>query len=68
MNASYFRLAAATLVGVMLATTAVAQTDYKCDQPRTHIDRRACEAAKNGPDELRWFIERMRGIAEPGRF
>jgi hypothetical protein len=62
MNSTYFRLTAATLVGITLATTAVAGTDYKCDEPRTQIDRRACEAAKNGPDELRWFIQRVRGL------
>jgi hypothetical protein len=48
--------------GAVLTTAAVAHTNYKCNDPRTPIDRRACEAAKQGPDALRRFIERMRVI------
>jgi hypothetical protein len=62
MNANAFRLTVATMFGAMLTTVAAARTNYKCDDPRTPIDRRACEAAKQGPDALRRFIERMRVI------
>ncbi len=63
MNAIAFRFTTTALIAMTLATTAVAGTDYKCDEPRTQIDLRACEAARQGPDELRWFIQRVRGIA-----
>ena len=62
MNAKVFRLTAAAVFGAVLTTAAVAHTNYKCNDPRTPIDRRACEAAKQGPDALRRFIERMRVI------
>lgn len=62
MNATAFRFTAAALVGTALSTVAVAGTVYKCDAPSTSIDRRACEAAKQGPEALRRFIERIRVI------
>jgi len=61
MNATAFRFTVVALIGATLTTAAVAR-DYKCDEPPTQIDRRACEAAKLGPDELRRFIQRVRGI------
>jgi hypothetical protein len=62
MNATDFRFTAAAMIGMTLATTAVAGTDYKCDESPTSIDRRACDAAKQGPEALRRFIQRMRVI------
>jgi hypothetical protein len=62
MNATAFRFTAAALLGATLTTATVARADYKCDEPRTLIDRRACEAAKQGPEALRHFIERIRVI------
>ena len=61
-NATALRFAAAALFGATLSTTAVANSEYKCDQPRTPIDKRACEAAAQGPVALRRFIQRMQGI------
>ena len=51
----------ASLPGADLAATAHAE--YKCDLPPTPIDRRACEAAKEGPESLRRFIQRVEPIA-----
>jgi hypothetical protein len=50
-----------SLPGPDLAATAHAE--YKCDLPPTAIDRRACEAAKEGPDSLRRFIQGVQPIA-----
>jgi len=35
-----------------------AHAEYRCDPARTPLDQRACEAAKQGPDALRRFVER----------
>ena len=61
-NATAFRFAAAALFGAVLSSAAIASSNYKCDEPRTPIDRRACDAAAQGPEALRRFIERMRVI------
>jgi hypothetical protein len=54
----------AAVVGLLVAasvpTAALAQ--YKCDQPVTAIDKRACEQAALGPDALRHFVDRTRMI------
>jgi hypothetical protein len=50
------RLAAA-LGAVLIAGSAHA--GYRCAEPETEIDRRACAAARQGPDELRQFVQRM---------
>ena len=60
-NANAFRFAAAALFGATLSTTGVAG-EYKCNRPHTSIDQRACDAAAQGPDALRRFIQRMRVI------
>ena len=59
MNAKNFRIAVPLIA--MLAATSV-HAEYRCDAPRSSIDRRACEAAKQGPDALRQFVQRMRPI------
>jgi len=51
----------ALLVGAALFAP-IAQAEYRCDPPRSQIDRRACEIAKQGPDALRQFIQRTRVI------
>jgi hypothetical protein len=61
-NATAFRFAAAACFGAVLSSAAIASSNYKCDEPRTPIDRRACDAAAQGPEALRRFIERMRVI------
>ena len=55
MNAKITRLS----VGLVLATgVAAAHAEYRCAPAPTSIDRGACEAAKQGPDALRRFVER----------
>jgi hypothetical protein len=48
------------LVGLLVSTGASAQ--FRCDAPSTSLDRRACEAARQGPDVLRRFIQRVQVI------
>lgn len=60
MNTRTFRIAAS--LTTLLAATSVHAAEYRCDAPRSAIDRRACEAAKQGPDALRQFVQRMRPI------
>ncbi len=55
-------LLVAALFGAAMSTAAVARAAYKCDEPRTPIDQRACETAKQGPEALRRFIQSMRVI------
>jgi len=40
------------------AFAAGAHAEYRCDPPPTPLDQRACDAAKQGPDALRRFVER----------
>jgi hypothetical protein len=54
------RLAAAALFVFTQASSALAE--YRCDPPRSQLDRRACEAARQGPDALRHFIGKIRPI------
>ena len=56
MNARIARLS----VGLVLATgiAAAAHAEYRGDPAPTPVDQRTCEAAKQGPDALRRFIER----------
>lgn len=62
MNAHILRLS--TILIALLATTG-AHAGYRCDPAPTApnaIDRRACEAAKQGPDALRQLVQRLRPI------
>jgi hypothetical protein len=61
MDATTIRINSAALVTALLVATS-AQAEYRCDAPPTRLDRRACEAAKEGPEALRHFIERVRSI------
>ncbi len=56
MNAKITRLS----VGVVLATSlaAAVHAEYRCDPAPTPRDQSACDAAKQGPDALRRFVER----------
>ena len=51
---------------VLLATIAfapgAAQADNRCANPNGSIEQRACAMAAAGPDALRHFVERTRGI------
>jgi len=50
-------VAAATL---LVAASAHAQ--YRCNAPATSADRGACVAAKQSPQALRLFIQRMQAL------
>ena len=39
-----------------------ARAEFKCDKPQVHFDRVACEKAKESPEALRRYIERIRMI------
>ncbi|HJU23721.1 MAG TPA: hypothetical protein VJ891_14540, partial [Casimicrobiaceae bacterium] len=47
-----------------LPPTRPVATGYRCDNPQGSVDRRACEMAAQGPEALRRFVERTRGIYE----
>lgn len=50
-----------SFIAVMMSLAAsAARADYKCEAPPTRVDARACEAAAQGPAQLRQFIQRMR--------
>ncbi|HEY2865314.1 MAG TPA: hypothetical protein VGK37_16965 [Casimicrobiaceae bacterium] len=53
-------VAAALLTAIAFAPAA--QAEYKCIRPSGSIEQRACAMAAAGPDVLRRFIERTRGI------
>jgi hypothetical protein len=38
------------------------QAEFRCAQPESRMDRNACEAASQGPTELRHYVWRMRPI------
>ena len=40
------------------AFAAGAHAEYRCDPAPTPLDQHACDAAKQGPDALRRFVER----------
>jgi hypothetical protein len=59
------RVFAPIFASLALAATLPAQdaaAAYRCDNPGDIGDRRACAYAAQGPDALRRFIERTRGI------
>ncbi|HWY72769.1 MAG TPA: hypothetical protein VNW98_03940 [Burkholderiaceae bacterium] len=39
-----------------------AHAEYRCNGQPLPEEKRACELAKQGPDELRRFVDRTRGI------
>jgi hypothetical protein len=64
MNA--IRISSVSLsIGLLACSGANAQ--YRCAEPSTDLDRRACAAAKQGPEALRRFIQRVR-VVEPLHF
>jgi len=50
------------LVPALALVSTQAHAEFKCDAPGTHLDRVACEKAKESPDALRQYIQRVRGI------
>jgi hypothetical protein len=57
MKATIARTAVALFTYAALATGA--QAGFRCDPAPTPIDQQACAAARQGPDELRRFVERL---------
>ena len=60
MTATTSRLASVFVLAA--AFTASAQAEYRCDSAPSWIDRSACKAADQGPDELRRFVQNMNSI------
>jgi hypothetical protein len=50
------------IAAVAALVCASARAEYRCDEPAAPEDKRACELAKQGPDELRQFIQRTSSI------
>ncbi|HKO67638.1 MAG TPA: hypothetical protein VJU53_07525 [Burkholderiaceae bacterium] len=50
------------LVPGMALLSTQAHAEYKCNSPNAGFDKAACEKAKEGPDALRHYIQRMQGI------
>jgi hypothetical protein len=50
------------LVPALALVSTPARAEFKCDAPGAHVDRVACEKAKESPQALRRYIERVRGI------
>ena len=60
MTATPTRIASALVLAA--AFTASAQAEYRCDNAPSWIDRSACQAADQGPDALRRFVQNMNSI------
>jgi hypothetical protein len=60
MIATITRISAACLVAA--AFTASAKAEYRCDPAPGPLDRAACEAAAQGPEALRKYVESMNAI------
>ena len=56
------RAVATALLTAIAFAPGAAQADYKCDKPNGSIEQRTCAMAAAGPEVLRRFIERTRGI------
>jgi hypothetical protein len=54
--------AATVLLAAIAFAPAAANADYKCANPSGSVEQRACAMAAAGPDTLRRFVERTRGI------
>lgn len=66
MNTKMIRLAAATLLAT--GVSAAAHAEYRCDPAPSWADRVACEAAAQGPTELRRTVWAMNAIRINLRF
>ena len=51
------------LVPAMALLSTPAHAEFRCNSPTWTFDRTACEKAKEGPDALRRYVQRMEGIA-----
>ena len=50
------------LVPALALLSTPARAEFKCNSPTVTFDRVACEKAKEGPDALRQYIQRIQGI------
>ena len=50
------------LLGAVAALSGQVRAETRCAAPQTRLDAAACEAARQGPTELRRFIQRVQGI------
>ena len=50
------------LVPALALVSTQARAEYKCNEPQVTFDRTACEKAKESPDALRQYIQRIRGM------
>jgi hypothetical protein len=50
------------LVPALALVSAQARAEFKCNAPGAHLDRVACEKAKESPQALRRYVERVRMI------
>lgn len=57
MFATFLRTTTAAFAVAAFSTGA--HGEYRCNPPPSWVDREACKAATQGPDELRRFIQRM---------
>jgi hypothetical protein len=56
MTATALRICPALILAA--AFTASANAEYRCAPAPTALDQRACEAAEQGPDALRRYVQR----------
>jgi len=56
MTSTALRICPAVLLAA--AFTASANAEYRCAPAPTAIDQRACDAAEQGPDALRRYVQR----------
>jgi len=61
MNATTLRNTLSALI-ISVAFVGTSHAAYLCDDPPSPVDKRACEAAEQGPDVLRRFIERIKPV------
>lgn len=66
MTTKMIRLATAALL--VSGFAAAANAEYRCDPAPTWADRKACEAAGQGPAELRRTVQAMNSIRINQRF
>ena len=50
------------MVPALALLSTQARAEFKCNSLAVTFDRVACEKAKEGPDALRQYIQRIRGI------
>jgi hypothetical protein len=62
MNHFHRFTAVASVFAAIAITPLASHAEYKCSEPRSMIDKRACGQAAAGPEALRRFVERTRMI------